>query len=160
MISIAPGERVPRHRLIANLISMGEAARAETEIRLFENDFREDGPVARYKVKLLLHRAVKGIGLLQEDRLTILREALALAKRNVNRFPTNKYVLASYCDTGLASLKLTGSFEVFDAAMKVMKEAEEKLGDPDISRQVERYSRAVQAEQLGAGLELVDEDVE
>jgi hypothetical protein len=39
MISRAPGERVPRHRLIRNLISSGDYDRAETEIRVFESDF-------------------------------------------------------------------------------------------------------------------------
>ena len=49
MISVAPGERVPRHRLIRNLIDMGESDPAETEIRVFEKDFNRDGPVARFQ---------------------------------------------------------------------------------------------------------------
>ena len=44
MISVAPGERVPRHRLIRNLIDMEHFEQAEAEIRLFTNDFGEDGP--------------------------------------------------------------------------------------------------------------------
>jgi hypothetical protein len=36
MLSVAPKERVPRHRLIRNLISLGDYDHAETEIRLFE----------------------------------------------------------------------------------------------------------------------------
>ena len=39
MMSIAPAERVPRHRLIRNLIELNEFDRAETEIRLFQHDF-------------------------------------------------------------------------------------------------------------------------
>lgn len=39
MVSAAPAERVPRHRLIRNLIEMGEFDPAETEIRVFEKDF-------------------------------------------------------------------------------------------------------------------------
>lgn len=158
IISQAPGERIPRHRLISNLISLGQIAKAETEIRIFENDFREDGPVARYRVKLLLYRALKSTGLLEEDRKTILSEAVALAKKNISRFPLNKYVLASYCDTGLASLKLTGSFAVFDSAMTLLKEAETKLGDPDISRQIERYTRAITMQQ--ADVDVIDLVVE
>jgi hypothetical protein len=52
MLSVAPRERVPRHRLIRNLIALGEYDPAEIEIRLFERDFRLDGPAARYKIDL------------------------------------------------------------------------------------------------------------
>ncbi len=43
MMSIAPGERVPRHRLIHNLIDQGYFEKAETGIRLFNKDFGADG---------------------------------------------------------------------------------------------------------------------
>ena len=49
--------RVPRHRLIRNLISTGDYDQAETEIRVFESDFSLDGPVYRYKVNLMVARA-------------------------------------------------------------------------------------------------------
>lgn len=143
LISQAPGERIPRHRLIANLISMGETSKAETEIRIFQNDFREDGPVARYRVKLLLYRAIKAKGILLEDRLAILDQALDLAKRNLKKYSGNKYVLTSFCDVGVAHFKLTGTYTVYDAAIERLKEAEKELGDPDISKMIERYSREV-----------------
>jgi len=41
MMSIAPGERVPRHRLIRNLIDMGEFEKAESEIRILKRTLRE-----------------------------------------------------------------------------------------------------------------------
>lgn len=153
LISQAPGERIPRHRLIANLIALGETSKAETEIRLFENDFREDGPVARYRVRLLIYRALKGPGILQEDRLSILNEALQLAKRSVQRYPGNKYILTSYCDVGVAHFKLTGDYAVYDAAMDRLKSAEKDLGDPDISKMIERYSRAVSVEAADVAFE-------
>ena len=54
MVSVATGERVPRHRLIRNLIDLNKFDEAQTEIRIFENDFkRSDGPVTRYKINLL-----------------------------------------------------------------------------------------------------------
>lgn len=146
LISQAPGERIPRHRLIGNLISMGQASKAETEIRLFENDFREDGPVARYRVRLLLHRALKSKGLLTEDRLAIVDQAKQLALKSLKRFSGNKHVLTSFCDVGLAHLKLSGDYSVFDAAMAQLKKAETELGDPDISRKIEHYTRAVSAQ--------------
>lgn len=71
LMSIAPSERVPRHRLIRNLIDAGAYEKAETEIRIFEKDFGADGPVYRYKIQLLLARAVRVPGILPEDRIQI-----------------------------------------------------------------------------------------
>ena len=79
MISVAPGERVPRHRMIRNLIDTGKFEQAEAEIRLFTKDFGEDGPVYRYRVILALERARNAPGLLEEDRLVILERARVLA---------------------------------------------------------------------------------
>lgn len=77
MISAVPGERVPRHRLIKNLLDAGEFEKADTEIRIFEKDFgRADGPLARYKILLMVARATKTSGLLEEDRVSILKETL------------------------------------------------------------------------------------
>lgn len=50
MVSVAPRERVPRHRLLRNLIELGEYDAADTELRLFENDFRLDGPALAIKL--------------------------------------------------------------------------------------------------------------
>jgi hypothetical protein len=69
LMSVAPAERVPRHRLIRNLIEAGAYEKAEIEIRIFENDFGIDGPVYRYKVQLLLARSQNAPGLLEEDRI-------------------------------------------------------------------------------------------
>lgn len=59
MITLAPSERVPRHRLIHNLIDMGDFDVAAAEIKSFERDIRADGPVVRYQVKLKLGLASK-----------------------------------------------------------------------------------------------------
>ena len=59
MISVAPGERVPRHRLLRNLIDMNEFDLAETELRIFQNDFKLDGPAVRYKIVLAVARVVR-----------------------------------------------------------------------------------------------------
>lgn len=68
MMSVVPGERVPRHRLVRNLIDSGDFDKADTEIRIFESDFGKDGPVSRYKISLLLARANGAEGIMPEDR--------------------------------------------------------------------------------------------
>jgi len=141
MMSTAPGERIPRHRLIRNLIEMGEFEKADAEIRIFAKDFRTDGPITRYKINLLTVRAARSPGILPEDRLTILKQAQDLAKSAVLRFPHNKHVLAAYCELGIEVFKQTAEFEVFDQAISALKLAEDRIGDPDISKMIARYER-------------------
>ncbi|WP_249030795.1 SIR2 family protein [Roseinatronobacter thiooxidans] len=141
MISMAPGERVPRHRLIRNLIDQGEFEKAETEIRVFNYDFGSDGPVHRYKIKLMTARATRAPGLLEEDRIVILEQAQELASSGVAKFPNNKSILSAYAELGLEYLRLAGSYAFFDAAMDELKTAEARLGDADITAMIGRFER-------------------
>lgn len=143
IMSIVPGERVPRHRLIRNLIEMGEFEKAETEIRIFEKDFRRDGPVARYKVALLTARAKTTPGIMEEDRLAILDQARALATTSIRQFPYNKSLLTAYCDVGLEVHRRTGNYAVYDDAMAELRAAEDRIGDPDIPRLIARYESRI-----------------
>jgi hypothetical protein len=150
MISVAPGERVPRHRLIRNLIATGDYERAETEIRVFEADFALDGPVYRYKVDLMTARATKAVGLMDEDRIKILEDGRDIAIAGINRFALNKSVLTSYAELGVEYYKISGNYNIIDDAMKRLKEAEEKLGDPDIIRTISRLTGRLQGHPLEA----------
>lgn len=145
-MSIAPSERVPRHRLIRNLIDAGAYDKADTEIRIFEKDFGADGPVYRYKVLLLLSRATRAPGILEEDRIQILDSARAMAISAINRFPMNKTLMAAYAEVGVEYYRRTGSFAYFDEAIERLKDAESRLGDPEISRTINRYVRRVQGQ--------------
>jgi ABC-type oligopeptide transport system ATPase subunit len=143
MISVAPGERVPRHRLIRYLIDINELEKAETEIRLYEHDFRVDGPVQRYKIILMLTRAEKTAGILDEDRKAILEMAREQAVNAVDKYRDNKDILRTYCDVGIAFFKRTGDRVVINEAMAKLREAEERIGDPDITSIIVRYERMV-----------------
>ena len=133
MISVAPGERVPRHRLIRNLIELGEFERAEAEIRLFQNDFKLDGPTVRYKITLATARAIRSPGLLREDRIVLLDKARQIAETAVLKYRMNLAILVAYCDLGIETAKMTGNAMVFDKAISELKEAEDRIGDPGIS---------------------------
>jgi len=141
MMSIAPGERVPRHRLIRNLIDLGDFEKAESEIRIFEKDFRRDGPVVRYRILLMIARATQSPDLLHEDRVAILEQAREFAASANDQYETNKTVLGAYCELGVETFKLTGSHSVYDDSMKRMKKAEARLGDPDITKMIVKYQR-------------------
>lgn len=141
LISIAPGEAVPRHRLIRNLIELEKFDLAETEIRVFKSDIGVDGPVSRYGVALLLARAQYTPGLMNEDRIVILQEAESKASLAASRYSNNRNVLATYCDVGLELLRRTGDETALLAAMKALKEAEIRTGDEEISRTLRNYER-------------------
>jgi NAD-dependent SIR2 family protein deacetylase len=141
MISMAPGERVPRHRLIRNLIDQCEFEKAETEIRVFNYDFGPDGPVHRYKITLMVARAARAPGLLDEDRVAILEQAQELASSGIAKFPNNKSILSAYAELGVEYLRRTGQYTFFDAAMDELKAAETRLGDPDITTIISRFER-------------------
>jgi len=138
IISKAPGERVPRHRLIRNLIDMNELGKAATEIRLFENDFFADGPVQKYNVKLLIARAEKTDGILDEDRLAILEKAREKAILALGRYSDNIGILSVYCDVGISIFKISGEQEVYREAIDRVKDAEERIGDPQITKVISR----------------------
>lgn len=141
MISNAPGERVPRHRLIRNLIEQSAFDKAELEIRVFNKDFGSDGPVHRYKIALMTARAVHTSGIMEEDRIAILEQARELAALGVDRYPNNKSILAAYAELGVEYFKRTGKYIFYDEAISHLKSARDRLCDPDINSIIVRYER-------------------
>lgn len=143
MISAAPRERVPRHRLISNLIRSGAFTDAETEIRVFENDLKLDGPVRRYKVRLLVERAISVVGLMPEDKAAMLNEAYGAAQRILNSDSLSKQSLQLFGDVSLELFKVTGDYTFVDIAMERMKAAEQELQDPEITRLIYRFDQRI-----------------
>jgi len=141
MISVAPGERIPRHRLIRNLIEINEFEKAETEIRLFETDFGLDTPVRRYRVVLKLSRAERTDGILEEDRVKILEDAREEAHDLMNRDPLNRYVLKTYADVGVSLFKRASDPSALLDALDRLRVAESQLEDPEVTHMIVRYER-------------------
>lgn len=141
LISIAPAEAVPRHRLIRNLIALGKYDLADTEIRVFKADLGGDGSVARYQIALLLARATETPGLMDEDRMVIIRQAQSQASLAVERFSNSRRVHAAYCDVGLEILRRTKDESCFLDAIKGMKLAEGRTGDEEMTKAIRTYER-------------------
>ncbi|MFA0813957.1 SIR2 family protein [Microbulbifer epialgicus] len=141
MISKVPGERVPRHRLIRYLIDVNQLEKAETEIRLFENDFGTEGPLERFKIILLLARSERTTGILDEDRMAILEMAREKAVKAVDRYKNNKNILKTYCDVSLEIFKRSQNANIFKDSMRQLKEAEIRLGDPEITTSIIMFER-------------------
>jgi len=134
MISNAPGQRVPRHRLISNLLDLESFDQAETEIKIYERELRADSPIQRYKIYLLLRRAQHTPGLLIEDRAALILQAADFAEKGISLYKDDKNIYRSYCEVGLAYLRTTGKWSVYDDAMEEIKGLEERIQDPDITR--------------------------
>lgn len=166
MISVAPGERVPRHRLISNLIRQGLFPDAETEIRVFEHDLKSDGPIRRYKVRLKLERAVSSAGLMAEDRAKLLNDAHDAAVDLVERSPHLPHNLRLYGDVCLEIYKVTGDYSYVDSVRKMMRTAETETADPEVTQALmafeQRLTRSVNvsAEFAVADVEFQDEDAD
>lgn len=143
MISVAPRERVPRHRLITNLIRNGHFPDAEAEIRIFENDLGADGPVRRYKVRLLIERAIGSLGLMLDDKAKMLNDAFTSALVILKRDPFNRQNLQLHADVSLELYRVSGDISFIDDALEAMKVAEKEIGDPDITRMIHRFDRRV-----------------
>lgn len=148
MMSIAPAERVPRHRLIRNLIEMGDFEKADGEIRIFEKDFGRDAPVTRYRINILIGRALHAVGILEEDRIAILYQAKDASKMAMSKFPDNKLILGAYCEVGIQIYRKNADFSIYDDGMKELKAAEIRIGDPDISALISKYERRLSGQAL------------
>lgn len=141
IVSLLPGQRVPRHRLIRNLTDMGHYDQAQTEIRIFENDFKIDAPVTRLKIELMISRATDSPGILTEDRLAILEQAKDLAVTGTRRHPNSSGVFSAYCKVGINLLRYSGNRTVFDDAMEKLFKAAERLADPEMNSLIRHYER-------------------
>jgi hypothetical protein len=144
MMSVAPRERVPRHRLIRNLITLQRYDQADVEIRLFENDFRLDGPAARYKIESATNRALYTPGILGEDRVVLLDKAREMATGLLDKFDQNKAVITAYCELGIAVVKLSGDEGIFENGLAHLRAAEDQTGDIDIGRVIGRLERKIE----------------
>lgn len=147
MISAAPSLRVPRHRLIHNLIKLDHFDVAETEIRIFERELSVDPPIQRYKVRLKLGLARRSEGIQDQDRAALVNEASAMAQKCIERFPDDKNMYRVYLETGVEWFRYTGKAEVFEEAMRSAAEAQQKLLDPELRQIITRFVRA--GEEMG-----------
>ena len=76
------------------------------------------------------------------------------------RYDGNKYVLGAYCEVGVHAFKVSGTHKIFDEAMDVLRKAESRLGDPDITKMIVRYERRLSAQEISVTESEPDETVE
>jgi hypothetical protein len=141
LISLAPGERIPRHRLIAKLLFLGQLEAASQAIRAAEDTVGVDAPISRYKVRLAVRRAETTIGILEEDRRGMLREAQRLALDSIGKHAQDKFAYTTYADVGLAIAERTGKTDALDDALERMRKAVDRILDPELADHLRSYER-------------------
>jgi hypothetical protein len=141
LIAKAPGERVPRHRLISELLAADEIDEAETEIRLALEAVGLDSPIHRSRTRATVRRAARVQGLLAEDRVALLREARRLAYEGVRRFPDDKYSYSIFEEIAWAHFEITESVEYLDEAIAMMQRGFELILDPDLGDKLHRFEQ-------------------
>jgi SIR2-like domain len=159
IVSLLPGQRVPRHRLIRNLTDMGHYDQAQTEIRIFETDFKIDAPVTRLKIELMIARATESDGILVEDRLAILDQAKNLAVAGTERHPNSSGVFSAYCKVGINILRYSGERSAFDDAMTKLRKAADRLADPEMSSFIRHFERLEANIQIEAEVDQIDAEL-
>jgi hypothetical protein len=132
LIQLAPGERVPRQRLIRTLLRRREIEAAAQALREAEENVDLDPLISRYKVRLALLRAQATQGILEEDRHAMLLDAQRLALDGIDSFPNSKFSYQIYGDVGVAMARRYGDTQMLDDAIAQMEEAALILLDPEL----------------------------
>jgi hypothetical protein len=143
LIAVAPGERIPRHRLIRELLEAGELDEVDAEIRNAEATVRADAPIDRYKVRLLIARSKQTPRISDSDRVALLRKAYEAALQNVERHKWDKVSYFTLCDVALELIEKGESEFLMQEALDKLRNAADSLHDPEIQERLRQYERRV-----------------
>jgi len=139
LTEMAPGERIPWHRLIREIINDEQIDTAEYAIRDAENAVGRDSPIDRYKVRLLILRAERTERIAEQDRVALLRRAYEVAMRNTELYRWDKYSYRTLCDVAVELLRRGESAFLLDEAIKKLRDAAGRILDPDMNRDIRTY---------------------
>jgi hypothetical protein len=160
LVGIAPGERIPRHRVINELLRRGDLNGAEHAIKAAEREVGSDSPISRFSVKLALRRAFDTPGIMDEDRKALMYQASNVALKGIDRNRQDKYAYFAYADVGNALAEKFADCEVLDDAIAKMQHAAEFILDPhfltELSALEHRRQRMGQATETATPSEPID----
>jgi hypothetical protein len=139
LITVVPGERIPRRRLIKRYLDSRQLGDAAQSITLFRSEIGNDTIIDRYNVLLLLHRSDARSGILNEDRLAILHQAANLAHKNIEATPNDQQNYRVLSDVGVAFARRAGNLDLLTESIEVMRAAESFILDPEFARMRRRY---------------------
>jgi hypothetical protein len=139
LIEKAPGERIPWHRLIRELLREGSYESAENLIRSAEEAVGADAPLDRFKVRLLVVRSQKTPGISEGDRLALLRKAYELAMTNTSRHKWDKYSFYTLCDVASQLVQKGESSYILQEALTHAQKAADRILDPEMPNRLREY---------------------
>ena len=139
LIAAAPGERIPWHRLIRELLTEGLLDDTEYVIRDAERAAGSDAPIDRYKVRLLVVRSKNTAGISEVDRIALLRRAYEQAMANTARHKWDKYSYYTVCDVAMLLLDKGESGYILEEAIAHAKKAAEIILDPEMTKRIREY---------------------
>ena len=139
LVNTVPSERVPRHRLVRNLIRQGAFGDAELAIAESREMNINDSVIHRYDVQLNVAKAEKLEFLGVQDRLNLLDTAVSKATKSLSRRADDMYNYENYCRASLALAKNGGGTEEFEIALQKLKEAHQVLEDSLMVKWIGKY---------------------
>lgn len=143
LIALAPGERIPRHRIISRFLQLGELESMEEELNSAVETVHLDPPLARYRVLLLMKRAQMTPGILDEDRAAILLQAHTLALESIRRFKNDPYGWIALGDVSLKYAEITRSTHLLEEAIEGIDSAYSELREPNLRDALRRLRDAL-----------------
>jgi GNAT superfamily N-acetyltransferase len=143
LIDVAPGERIPWHRLIRELLSEGDTENTEYVIRDAEDAVGIDAPISRFKIRLMVTRALKTKGIATADRTAMIKHAYEQAKRNTDFFRLDKYSYSVLCDVAIDLAQIGAGIYFLEEAIRHMRQAAERILDPEMDSRLQQYEKTL-----------------
>jgi GTPase SAR1 family protein len=134
LIGVVPAERTPRRRLIRLFLDGNDLVAADSAIVAAKKSIGSDPIVERYNAVLAYRRAINTEGILDEDRVAMLKEAERIARQCVVRNPLDRYNFRTLSDVAVELLSRTGKSELLVETIDWMKREEADAADPDFVR--------------------------
>lgn len=139
LIEIAPGERIPWHRYIRELLNEEDLEQVEFAIRDAKTAVGADAPIDRYSVRLLIARSKLLKGISGMDRKALLRKAYDLALRNSERHKYDKTSFYTLCECAIELINVGEDHTILDEALHRLRLAIETIADPDMNQKLRQY---------------------
>ena len=139
LITVAPSERIPWHRLIRELLEQDRLEEVEYLIRDAIIAVGQDAPLDRFKVRLLIARSDSTKGIAQSDRVAILRRAYELATNNIDRHRADKHSYRILCQVASKMVERGEPVQILYEAIARLRDAVSEILDPDMDRDIRRF---------------------
>jgi hypothetical protein len=150
LISIVPGERTPRRRLIRVHLRNGDLAEADQAIAASTREIGPDNIVERYKGISAIQRAELTPGLMIEDRVAMLLEAERIALLCIKNQSSDRHNYRLLADVGVALARINGDTRILEESVEKFKDIENSISDPDFARERRDYESRLRRLAMGS----------